>query len=321
MCRSMIENRRPKNLPLGLALQTLMILVSSPGIFAQAADPSDSYFPLQVGNRWVMEAYNSPAPNFVVSYAITDTINRAGKIYFAFRANPNYARYLREDSSRNIYEYSPATGEFLLFDFSMPLGDSIKYGNPPRSAVVLLSRSATVNTRAGIFSDCLYFMYDRFIPAVDDEEYYYFAKNVGLVRYYPVWDTPEYLLGAYVNGRLIGDTTTVGVDDQRTAIANGYALSQNFPNPFLSVANSRLMGNAFTTIRFAIPQPAAVKIQIFDNGGRLIKSLVDASFTPGEYSVQWDGKDEIGHEAPSGVYFARLAARETVMVKKLIFLK
>jgi hypothetical protein len=258
-----------------------------------------------------MEAYY--APHFVVSYTITDTIHRDGKTYFAFafRSNPQGARYFRYDSSRYIYEYYPGAGEFLLFDFQMQPGDSIKYGNPPKSAIILLSRAVTVNTNAGIFSDCLYFIYDRLIPAVDDEQYYYFAKNVGLVRYNPTWDMSEYLLGAYVNGRLIGDTTTVGVDDQKAAITNGYALSQNYPNPFTTS----------TVMELRISRPMWLEASVFDLNGKRLRTLLASNVLMGTRKLLWDGTDDVGSIVPSGIYWVKVTSGQATLTRKVLFLK
>jgi len=257
-----------------------------------------------------MEVYNWPAPNFVVSYMITDTINHAGKIYFALRSDPNAARYFREDSNRYIYEYFPGIGEFLLFDFSMQPGDSIKYEQPPKRAVVLLSRSATVNAKAGIFSNCLAFMYDRVIPYVDDEEYYYFAKNVGLVRYNPVWNTSEYLLGAYVNGRLIGDTTTVGVDDRKAAITKEYVLSQNYPNPF----------NPETKIFYQLPEAKHVRLLVYNLLGEQIRVLENTEKPAGNHIAIWDGQNESGARVASGAYLLRLESDSRFLTRKMLLL-
>ena len=58
---------------------------------------------------------------------------------------------------------------------------------------------------------------------------------------------------------------------------NGYSLEQNIPNPF---RNS-------TTIQYSIPKPGNVCIEVFDMGGRKIKTLVNEYKTPGTYKIEF----------------------------------
>lgn len=89
-------------------------------------------------------------------------------------------------------------------------------------------------------------------------------------------------------------------------------LGQNAPNPF----------NPSTTIRYSVAQTGPVTIRIFNAGGALVRTLVDAPHAPGEYTVRWDGHDASGNRLSSGVYFYRIETgggfRDS---KKLILLK
>jgi len=68
---------------------------------------------------------------------------------------------------------------------------------------------------------------------------------------------------------------------------------QNRPNPF----------NPGTWIGFALPTPGRVQIRIFSIDGRLVKTLLDGERGSGYGQVLWDGRDDQGLGAPSGVYF------------------
>jgi hypothetical protein len=52
---------------------------------------------------------------------------------------------------------------------------------------------------------------------------------------------------------------------------------------------------------------------VHDVAGRLVRTLADRSFAPGEYAVTWDGADDGGRQVARGVYFARIefSGRET----------
>ncbi len=90
-----------------------------------------------------------------------------------------------------------------------------------------------------------------------------------------------------------------------------FSLSQNFPNPF----------NPQTGIRYALPQDANVRLVVFNVLGQKVKTLVDEHQTMGYNTVWWDGKDENGDQAASGIYFYRLEADKFSEVKKMMLVK
>jgi flagellar hook assembly protein FlgD len=54
----------------------------------------------------------------------------------------------------------------------------------------------------------------------------------------------------------------------------------------------------------------------------MVRKLLKRESNPaGNYSVQWDGKDELGRVAPSGVYLYRLQANDFSAVKKMVLIK
>jgi hypothetical protein len=78
-------------------------------------------------------------------------------------------------------------------------------------------------------------------------------------------------------------------------------IESNYPNPF----------NSNTTIVYTVanlgPMPAEIKIDIYDIGGRKVRSLVNERKGVGIYKDVWNGKDDFGNALPSGVYFARIS--------------
>jgi len=70
------------------------------------------------------------------------------------------------------------------------------------------------------------------------------------------------------------------------------------PNPF----------TATSTVSFVQPQAAHVRLQVFDLGGRLVRTLADESHAAGTQRFQWDGRADDGSVAPTGLYFARVEA-------------
>jgi hypothetical protein len=93
--------------------------------------------------------------------------------------------------------------------------------------------------------------------------------------------------------------------------ARSTVLGQNYPNPF----------NPQTTIPFFTDSEGRVELAVFDARGRLVRVLVSEVYAPGPHRVVWDGKNDRGQQAASGVYFMQLRTDQTTMVKKLLLVK
>ena len=63
-------------------------------------------------------------------------------------------------------------------------------------------------------------------------------------------------------------------------------------------------------IRFALAEPADVRMEVFDVAGRAIATLAEGWRDAGEYQVAWNGESRFDR-ARSGVYFARIRAGGT----------
>jgi matrixin/flagellar hook capping protein FlgD len=79
-----------------------------------------------------------------------------------------------------------------------------------------------------------------------------------------------------------------------------------YGTPAVALAARPRLGGAI--LRFALAEGAEVRLQMFDVSGRLLTTLVDGYRPAGEHEIAWDGSTSIG-QMPSGVYFARVQAR------------
>ena len=96
------------------------------------------------------------------------------------------------------------------------------------------------------------------------------------------------------------------------AIPLALTLLQNSPNPF----------NPVTAIRFGLPAAEKVSLSIYDAQGRLVRELLQKKWMPeGYHEVVWNGRDEMGRPASSGVYFARIATETERRSAKMLLLK
>jgi predicted amidohydrolase YtcJ len=105
--------------------------------------------------------------------------------------------------------------------------------------------------------------------------------------------------------------TSVSLHDDQQNMPESLTLSQNYPNPF----------NPSTTIQFQISVAADIELSIADVRGRRVRTLADQRYDAGLHSLQWNGLDDDGKQAPGGVYIYILKSKNFRDIKKLIFLK
>ncbi len=76
-----------------------------------------------------------------------------------------------------------------------------------------------------------------------------------------------------------------------------------------------------STIAFALPQGGLARLEVFDAGGRLVRTLVQGKLAAGDHRAQWDGADELGRPAPSGLYYYRLSAGDETQRRTLVLMR
>ena len=88
-------------------------------------------------------------------------------------------------------------------------------------------------------------------------------------------------------------------------------LMGNSPNPF----------NPRTSIAFELAAAGAVRLDIYDVRGRIVRHLADRQFIAGRNEVVWDGRDNSGGETASGMYFYRLTAGGYQETSKMLLVR
>ena len=88
------------------------------------------------------------------------------------------------------------------------------------------------------------------------------------------------------------------------------------PNPF----------NPDTYIPFQLHEPAPVRLSIYDVRGALVREIDVGHLTAGQYltspgAIRWDGLDQRGQRAASGVYLYRLQGGAFAQVRKMLLVK
>jgi flagellar hook assembly protein FlgD len=64
-----------------------------------------------------------------------------------------------------------------------------------------------------------------------------------------------------------------------------------------------------------------VRLGVYDLQGRLVRTLAERVYAPGEHSVVWDGRDESGSEMPSGLYLYRLEDGRRTQTRKMVLVR
>lgn len=89
------------------------------------------------------------------------------------------------------------------------------------------------------------------------------------------------------------------------------ALCPGAPNPFTDR----------TALRLALPHASDVELVVYDVTGRAVRTLARGSLPGGEHSIVWDGRDDVGGDAASGIYFCRATVGDWRQVRKLLLLR
>ena len=136
---------------------------------------------------------------------------------------------------------------------------------------------------------------------------------------------------AQVNFRALRDIAQPALRVERAYIADGsnrmidlatrtmrtqpehFVLRQNVPNPF----------NPSTQITFDVPMDGVfVELNIYNLMGQRVRQLMRAEgVEAGRYTLNWDGRDDRGIEASSGIYFFTLSAGAHLQTRKMLMMK
>jgi endoglucanase len=90
-----------------------------------------------------------------------------------------------------------------------------------------------------------------------------------------------------------------------------FALHPNYPNPF----------NASTTIAYALPVDGRVEIAVYNAQGQRVRTLLEAFQPAGLHALVWDGLDQTGQRAASGLYFYRMATADFLAAGKMALVR
>jgi len=90
-------------------------------------------------------------------------------------------------------------------------------------------------------------------------------------------------------------------------------LNRVIPNPF----------SGTMSYSYRVPEGGeqSVDVSIYDMAGRRVRSLASGAQSPGQYTVQWDGRSDLGVQMAPGAYFLRARVAGAQQVTRVIYLK
>lgn len=119
---------------------------------------------------------------------------------------------------------------------------------------------------------------------IDNASYWYHAT---------VW--LKHMAAHTLRGLKITYTVVEGTTVEETAeFVNTSPLSPKvYPTPFVRD----------TRIDYVVPKREKASIKIYDQAGRLVRTIIDEMVNAGSYTTRWDGLDDNGKRLPNGSYF------------------
>lgn len=116
---------------------------------------------------------------------------------------------------------------------------------------------------------------------------------------------------ADIMGLMVKGTRPTTATASRSAVPVEFNLSSNYPNPF----------NQSTSIDFVIPAAGRVTVWIQGVTGRRVRTLMLGQRPAGSCRIIWDGRDESGIDAPTGVYYCRVCIGDQARVVKMALVR
>jgi len=101
------------------------------------------------------------------------------------------------------------------------------------------------------------------------------------------------------------------IADALSPIPSLLRLAPNHPNPF----------NSGTKIRYNLPEPGRVVLEIYNLRGQRVRILVDVRQSAGPHAIRWDGRDQKGRPAATGLYTCRLAQGQQILTRKMLLVR
>jgi hypothetical protein len=104
-------------------------------------------------------------------------------------------------------------------------------------------------------------------------------------------------------------------------IASGIKFDNCQPNPIFTFGITPSPSSGKLTIALKVPRLDMVELKMFDSKGKHIQTIACEQLIGGEYTFNWNRRNESSKYVPNGVYFIQCQIGNRKKVKKVILLK
>ena len=110
---------------------------------------------------------------------------------------------------------------------------------------------------------------------------------------------------------LLIDTEQLALIGKKNDKLQKFMIHSAYPNPF----------NANITINFELKETTNISLNIYDQIGRIVKTLVNSSQTAGYKSIRWNATNDRNEPVSAGMYIYTIQAGEFRQTRKMVLLK
>jgi len=75
------------------------------------------------------------------------------------------------------------------------------------------------------------------------------------------------------------------------------------------------------TIRFEMPEASEARLAVYDLTGRQVCVLADGPREAGAHVAIWNGRNDVGEEAGSGIYFVKMVTAKQELGRKIVLVR
>lgn len=278
----------------------LSLLFTLTGSFGRAQS-SNFVFPFGPTDKWEYDIFNNNDPwhpSHATLRLTKDTLMPNNITYKCLSDGFHTFFYLRRDSTKVIQYFSPDSTEFVRYNFSKKVGDTIA-AIPRRFDTAFIRLSDDRLTT--VFGESRRVLTFRSTDAMVWDDV---VDSIGILGFNVLLEVAYSLTGALVNGKIYG--TLTHVREGHGTFANTPSLSQNHPNPF----------NPITLIHFDLPTRCYVLLTIRNILGQPVATIIDGQKEAGSHKIEWNAS-----QLASGVYFYTIEAGDFLQTKKMVLLR
>ncbi len=296
-----------------------MIFVLARISFSQI-NPACAFYPLKIGDLWqyrvtfVLNNTNIDTTYYSFKEVLGDTLMPNGYHYKivseesleSYEVGDMIIRYIMVDSvSANVYEYSEEYENIkgkLIDSLECQAGDTFDDGQ----GMISTCSDVFMDTVLDYYTECKFIDLD--MP--DFQESHKLAKDIGIYYQNKTFldgyggNKAFELIYANIDGKIYGEQPNSILNKKTRPYL--FSLKNNYPNPF----------NPTTKIQYTLGTSGRVKLVIYDNTGKIVRTMFNKYQEVGKHLIEFDGSN-----LASGIYIISLQFKNQRLAKKMILIR